>query len=170
MIFLFPKEQQMQKQKYSFDLPEYQNIHVDLELSFWTNKPTVCVDGRLIPPMPKDPRAFMLPLPDRTEIKMEIKGFTFDFQPRVTIGGKFISVARKLRWYETLLASLPVILVFNGGALGGLCAFIGVTSNFKTLRGESDKFLRLFLVLLITVGSFLGYMMIRRIIHWIFNI
>jgi len=160
----------MQKQRYSFDLPEYQNIHVDLELSFWANKPTVWVNGQLISPSPKNPREFMLPLPNRTEVKMEIKGFTFDYQPRVIIGGKFISVARKLKWYETLLASIPVVLLFTGGALGGLCAFVAVSSSFKTLRSESDKFLRLFLVLLITAGAFLGYMMIRTIIHWIFRI
>lgn len=157
-------------QKFSFDLPEYQNIHVDIELTFWTNKPAVWVNGQPIPAAPGNPRTFMLPLPNRTEVRLELKGFTFDFQPRVMIAGKFISVARKLRWYETLLASLPVILVFTGGALGGLCAFIAVSSNFKILRSEADKFLRLFMVLAIGGASFLGFMMIRTLINWIFHI
>lgn len=152
-------------QTFTFDLPEYQNVHVQIYLSFWTNKPTVTVNGTPIAPTFDNPRAFLLPMPDHTNVKLEFKGFTIDYQPRIFINGKMISIASKLRWYAWIPAILPGFLIFIGGALGGLCAFVGVTTNFKILRSSQESFIKMIAVLGTTIGSILGY----ALLHWILS-
>lgn len=150
-------------QKFTLNLPEYQNIDVEIELTFWTNKPTIRVNGTSIPPTPGNSRSFLIPMPDRTETKLEFKGFTIDYQPRIFLNGKLLNIVRKLKWYEWLPAALPASLIFIGGAIGGLCAFIGVTTNFKVLRSNQDRFNKIAAVLGTTIASFLGY----AILNWI---
>jgi hypothetical protein len=150
-------------QKIIFDLPEYQNIHIELQLTFWTNKPNVIVNGNPVPHVPGNSRSFIITMPNGTQAKMDVKGFTFDYQPRILINGKLLTVMRKLQWYEWLPAVLPVALIFVGGAIGGLCAFVGVSLNFKMLRSNKDWFTKIVAVAGITAASFLGY----ALLHWL---
>lgn len=148
-------------------LPEYQNVELDVDFSFWTNRPSLRVNGNAISPIPGNRRAFNIQLPDQSEVRLEFKGFTIDFQPRVFMGGKQISIVRRLKWYETILGGLPAILLFFGGAIGGLCAFIGVTANFNLLRSERPFIVRLLASLTINALTYLAFGAVNSLIRQI---
>lgn len=150
--------------KFVFDLPEYQNIHVEVEFSFWTNKPTLQVNGSTIPSTPGDSRAFSVPLPNGKNLSLEFRGFTLDYQPRIVVNGKkLISIAPNLKWYQWLFASIPVVLILIGGAIGGICAFIGVNYNFRMLRGDEDGFVKMLYVLIINLLTLFGYSIVSAL-------
>lgn len=54
--------------------------------------------------------------------------------PQVDIGGKSIEGAPCLKWYQWVVAGLPLPLVFQGGALGALIGVGGVAWRARLFR------------------------------------
>jgi hypothetical protein len=68
-------------------------------------------------------------------------GFGLDV-PDLLVGDKVVKVAGPLKWYEWVWGSLPVLLIFAGGALGGIAGFIGLSANIKVFRSNQNPVMK----------------------------
>jgi len=62
--------------------------------------------------------------------------------PNLFIEGKLIRVVEPLKWYEWIWNGLPVVLVFVGGALGGVLGALAVSINISVFRSQQDGILK----------------------------
>lgn len=65
------------------------------------------------------------------ELQVVIKARFPDPVPEMKVGGAPYTLARPLVWYEYAWMGAPVVLVFAGGAIGGLC---GATALYVSSR------------------------------------
>jgi len=63
-----------------------------------------------------------------------------------------------LKWYEQIWAGLPMLLLFIGGGVGGLCGGIAFTFNVKIFKSRLAKPAKYMLAVLITLGAFFFYL------------
>lgn len=152
--------------KFIFDLPEYHNIHAELSFTFWTNRPKLIINGNEVACEAGDPRMFIIPINDKENLSLEFRGFTFDYQPMMVVNGKKpVSIAAKLKWYQSILASLPAVLLLIGGIPGAIIAFIGVNYAFRILRSNEDQFVKYVYVVLLHLAVFLTYCILQPIFN-----
>lgn len=71
--------------------------------------------------------------------KPQFAGFDI---PQLVVEGKTIQVIEPLKWYEWVWSALPVMLIFIGGALGGITGVIGLTINAKVFRSDLNGFVK----------------------------
>jgi hypothetical protein len=70
------------------------------------------------------------------EVIIRLRTNHVDPIPKVEIGAKVIELARRLRWYEYVWMGLPILLAFEGGALGALVGLPAVQSSARVFRSE----------------------------------
>ena len=73
-----------------------------------------------------------------------------------------------LKWYEQIWAGLPLLLIFLGGAIGGACGGIAYTYNAKVFKSNLGKPLQFLVTFIITISSFVTYIIAIVIISRIF--
>jgi hypothetical protein len=71
--------------------------------------------------------------------------------PALIIAGRKIDVLPALKWYQWTWAGLPVVLIFAGGALGGICGAIAFMLNTRVFRSEMSGVEKYILTLLISI-------------------
>jgi hypothetical protein len=77
------------------------------------------------------------------QFKIQVKYNFLDPIPKVKIGEETITLAKPLRWYEYAWIGVPMLLVFAGGALGGLVGAVCTVVNgriFRSNRGAFSKY------------------------------
>jgi hypothetical protein len=84
--------------------------------------------------------------------------------PRVTVGGHAVVLARPLRWHEYAAAALPVLLVFVGGAVGGLIGMLAFVLNTRALRTDAKPLARYALVTAITLLSAVAFLVVAALV------
>jgi hypothetical protein len=78
--------------------------------------------------------------------------------PQLVVEGKTIQVTAPLKWYVWAWIAWPLLLVFVGGALGGIAGALGFTTNARIVRSKmngSAKFALTAAVSLLVVIAFL---------------
>lgn len=79
--------------------------------------------------------------------------------PQLVVEGKTIRVIDPLKWYVWVWIALPILLVFVGGALGGIVGAVGLTTNAKIVRSKMNglaKFALTAAVSVLVVAAFLA--------------
>lgn len=87
--------------------------------------------------------------------------------PKFEIAGRPILLARALRWYEYVWISLPIVLVFGGGALGVLCGVPAIYCSariFRSTGGTPQKFL---LTGAVSVASVLAFVVVAAVVSFL---
>jgi len=146
--------------KYSFKLDEKNTIEIDR--SFWLGKSRVFFNGTEVVKQAGE-NFYRLKPGRKAEKILKILGASFDGVPRAYIDGKRLQTARKLEWYENLVACAPLVLVFIGGALGGAIAAVATVFNFNIIRMEKSYAARLLYIFTITVASLVIYLVLSYI-------
>ena len=88
-------------------------------------------------------------------VKMKIR--LLDPIPNLVAGGQTIEVAPALAWYQYLWMGLPVLLVFGGGAIGGICGGLAAGVSGRIFRGEHSEGTKYAITGLISVAALLTY-------------
>ncbi|MEN3158700.1 hypothetical protein ABC502_09985 [Alkalimonas sp. NCh-2] len=78
------------------------------------------------------------------------------------------SVEKKMEWYEHLACGWPLILIFIGGALGGLCGGAAYAVNAKVFGRDISNTKKYVYAILIGVSAFLTYFVAVVILAMIF--
>ena len=147
--------------KYVFNPDEKSSIEIDR--SFWLGKTRVTVNGTEV--AKRAGENFYRIKPGRGAEKiMKILGAGFDGVPRVYIDGKRLHIARKLEWYENLVACTPLVMIFIGGALGAVLAAIATVFNFSIIRSEKSYAVRLLYIFAVTVFSVIVYILLTYLL------
>jgi hypothetical protein len=76
------------------------------------------------------------------QIKIQVKYNFLDPIPKVKIGDATIELAKPLQWFEYTWIGVPMLLVFAGGALGGLVGAGSTVVNGRIFRSDRGAFLK----------------------------
>jgi hypothetical protein len=91
------------------------------------------------------------------DIQLKIKFNLIDPIPKINAEGDILELAPRLKKLEYIWLGLPVILLFIGGIIGGLCAFWGVYFNFRVFRSRLPVFAKFMITGIITSAVFVAY-------------
>jgi len=91
------------------------------------------------------------------ERTIQLRATLLDPLPVVEIDDEKIRLDRALAWYEYLWAGLPVVLIFAGGALGGLFGASAAFVNARVFRSDRSNPVKYALSALASVGAATGY-------------
>ncbi len=118
------------------------------------------IDGQ---PAPKGPRRgqMLMRRDDGVEVvafwKPRVLGFDV---PQLQVGDATIDLVPPLAWYAWLWGGLPILLVFVGGALGGLLGGLAFALNAKIFRTQLNLSLQFLVSGTISVFAVILYFVI----------
>jgi hypothetical protein len=78
--------------------------------------------------------------------------------PKLLVENKVINVAKPLAWYEWVWNCLPVVLLFGGGALGGLFGALAIVFNLNVFRSQQNTWLKYLVTGLISFSAMVAYL------------
>jgi hypothetical protein len=108
-----------------------------VESAGWLAGPKLMLDGQLAPKGPKRGQ-LLLHRNDGVDVVAQLRNIFVDPIPQVVIDGKTIKLAEPLPWYAWVWSALPLMLLFLGGALGGLLGAVAMTINGRVFRADMN--------------------------------
>jgi hypothetical protein len=91
---------------------------------------------------------------------MRLKGRFLDPIPNLIVGGETIQIMPPLAWYQYIWMSIPMILLFLGGAIGGLCGGLAAGFSSRIFRSDRSQGMKYALTGLISIGAFVAYFVV----------
>ena len=136
---------------YPVTIPGFENQKIEVKRPGLFTGLKLLVNGQPAPKGNKRGR-MLLRRDDGSEIvaAWKLQFFGFDV-PKLIVDGKEIQVLKPLKWYEYAWSGLPVLLVFMGGAIGGLCGVIGFILNAHIFRSSMSGYLKYVLTTVVTI-------------------
>lgn len=94
--------------------------------------------------------------------------FYFYYEPKILIDGNEVLIDRKLSLWEIIISSLPLLLMFIGGAMGALFGFISFVININIFRNNNSMILKIVYSIASScaavVGFFIAVLFIKSLI------
>jgi hypothetical protein len=134
---------------------EYQ--HIELVPAGFTSPTKLLVNGQ---PAPKGPKRdqFMITGSDGRETIVTLKAAAmFEPIPQLVVNGKTIQVVEPLKWYQWVWIAWPILLLFLGGALGGLAGGLATVINMRVFRTDMEGLLKYLMTGLISIIAIVFY-------------
>lgn len=93
---------------------------------------------------------FYIPVNNENKV-LTIKRGMLENIPKVTFDGQQLLLVKKLKAYEWGISSLSLLLVFIGGALGGIIGVLGLLYSAKVFRSELPQVVKILLSIAISI-------------------
>jgi hypothetical protein len=90
---------------------------------------------------------------------------SFDPAPSIVIDGQTIRTASPLKWHEMLVVAAPILLVFIGGAVGGLLGGLAAAGNAKLMRSAQPAAVRYLGSIALACTATIVYVLIAGALH-----
>ena len=90
-------------------------------------------------------------------LALKLKGRFLDPIPNLTVGGETIQLVPALKWYEYAWITIPIVLIFLGGAIGGMCGGLAAGISSRVFRSDLGRGMKYALTGLISLAAFLTY-------------
>lgn len=119
--------------RYPLIVPGLEGDRVEVQTAGLVSPTKVLLNGNPAPPGSKRGE-FQIPRPNTSTATVQILSGFLDHVPRVTVDGVPQMLAPPLNLAEKTLTVLPILLVFSGGLIGGVCGGIAVTANMAIFR------------------------------------
>jgi hypothetical protein len=148
---------------YPINFTGFENRRFILRSASYFKGATLWIDGQMVQFGPRR-REFLLRNNDQKEVTAKFKGW-LDPVPDLEIDGVKVSVVVRLKWYEWVWNSLPLLLIVDGGALGLLFGFFILRTNIMIFRTGKNRVLTYALTGLISVSSFTLYGLFSYWLH-----
>ena len=118
-------------------------------------------------PAPKGKKRgeFLLTRDDGQEVVAKFGANFLDQVPPVIVDGKKINLVEPLKWYQWLWAGWPILLLFLGGAIGGVLGAIATTLNVRLFRSEMTTMAQYLVAAAISVTAVVLYLVIALLIQ-----
>ena len=120
--------------------------------SFWTGKKVITINGETLQKI------------DRKTYKHGDKYCTLkgNYITGVELidSDQHISLVRKLTFFEIILCFLPLVILIQGGAIGGFCGGVAATLNAVYMRKNDKIIMKILYSIVATAVAFLCYIII----------
>jgi hypothetical protein len=137
--------------RYPVRLEGFEGQTIEIQPGGLFSGPKVLVNRQ---PAPKGSKRLeaILRRSDGTNVVVTLKQRAFGLDvPQLVVDGKTIQFVRPLTWYVWVWSALPLLLVFAGGALGGIFGFFGLTMNAKIFRSQMNGLVKFVLTAIISL-------------------
>ena len=84
--------------------------------------------------------------------------------PTLLIDGQTVHIVEPFKWHEVMWIGLPVLLVFVGGAVGGIAGFTAFAANKKLFRGEFNTIVKYALTGIVSALGIFAYFVVAAMI------
>jgi hypothetical protein len=142
---------------YPLFIPGFENHDIEIEPSGLIRGPRLLLDGKSAPRGSKR-HQYVLTLPDGSKSVVHLKPSILDPVPKVIVDGDQIEVVEPLSAIQLIWSGLPIIMLFIGGAIGGLIGGGAYWINILVFRSEmsvAEKYILTALISAIAVVLFL---------------
>lgn len=129
-----------------------------------SGKNALLIDGQPAAAGPKRGQ-FVFRRSDGREATAYFKPAFPDTMPILMVDEQPIRLAPKLEWYELVWACFPIVLLFVGGALGGLLGAGGAAFNIQIFRSKMPVVARYALAAVVTFCCLLLFIIVGSIIQ-----
>lgn len=155
--------------KHNFQLSDFPNSYFEIETSIWTGKSKLFMNNTELKKSTEKGKPFLIPRPNGSLALAFAKQTYPDLVPTLEIDGKINHIVEKLKWHEYMIGGLPIILIFLGGAIGGLIGVIASLTNFIIFRQGGNPMLKYSKVIGITGVSYLAYLLLVTLFTILIN-
>jgi hypothetical protein len=144
------------KMEFKFTLEENEIFITNTNLLL--ERPVVWVNGNKLKKSNKRGKPFIFTTPENNTYTIDIRPrlLGIDPIPKVFVNNEEIQLNENLKWYESLFASLPILLIL-GGISGGILGAVASVLNFKIMRKEISSLSKILLVCGVTILSLIIY-------------
>jgi hypothetical protein len=139
---------------YPFTLPGHPDLNLSLRSGGVLTGAKILKDGV---PLKKSKAVVSVPLADGSSLELKIKVGLDMCTPKVLFAGQEIEVMPPLPGFWVAWAYLPLLLIFIGGAIGGLCGGVAAASTLSALRSNMPRPARIAIAILAPPAAFLAY-------------
>jgi hypothetical protein len=149
--------------QYPIELAGFDDQQIILDTGGFFSSPKLLVNGT---PAPKGEKRgqLLLKRSDGTQATAQLRSTFIDPAPTLLVNGQKVPVVEPLKWYQLTWACIPLVLMFIGGLVGGVCGVIGAMLNIRILRSDLNSIPKLFLSGLVTLLSFLVYFILAFVL------
>jgi hypothetical protein len=131
--------------QYIVDIEGFENQTITIQSAglLLTPGPKLFVDGNVPDKGPKR-RQYILKRDDGTETIAKLQNvlFGFDPVPQLVIDDKLYKVLETITWYQGVWSALSILVLFLGGAIGGLFAGLAFTLNIRIFHSKLSGFVK----------------------------
>ena len=140
---------------YPFTLPGHADLNLSLRPGGVFTGAKILKDGV---PIKRSKALVLVPLPDGSSLELKIK-VEFDMcTPKILFAGQEIEIMPPLPAFWVVWAYLPLLLIFMGGAIGGLCGGAAAAGTLSALRSDMPRGARIAIAILAPPLAFLAYL------------
>ena len=140
--------------------PSFKTQRLTVETASWFRGPRLLVNGAV---EQKKKGRYTVTSDSGAEISIQLKYNFLDPIPKIKIGDEIVELASPLKWYEYVWIGIPIVLVFSGGAIGGLVGVVAAIASGKIFRGNNGSAAKYGLSALITLGSFIAFVVLATV-------
>lgn len=155
--------------RHQFKLPEFPFANFEIETSIWTLSSKLIMNNSELEKSKDKGGAYLIPRGDGSLALAFTKQEYPDFVPALEIDGELNHIFDKLKWHEYLVAALPLVLFFFGGALGGMIGLLATLKNFSVFHQDGNVILKYLEVILTTIAASLIYTLLVMLIALLIN-
>lgn len=91
---------------------------------------------------------------------MKFKTRLLDSIPNLIVSGQTIQIATALEWYQYFWMSIPILLVFTGGVIGGFCGGAAAFVSGHIFRSNRNELAKYALTGMISLTAFVIYFLL----------
>lgn len=131
-----------------------------VETAGWFRGPRLFLNGAVVP---KQKRRYTVTADSGTAVTIQLKYNYLDPIPKVKIGEEMAELASPLKWYEYVWIGIPIVLVFAGGAIGGLVGALSANASGRIFRSDRSSLAKYGLSGVITLGAFVVFLVLAAV-------
>lgn len=90
--------------------------------------------------------------------------------PDVDVDGRTVHLSPPLAWYEWAWAALPVLLLFVGGAIGGVAGVLAAHFNLRLFRSERGAAEKYSLTGLVNLAALVAYVVLAVVFRQLIGV
>ena len=137
--------------------PKFKTQRLTVETAGWFRGPRLLVNGVV---EPRKKGRYTVASDSGAETSIQLRYNFLDPIPKLKIGDEVAELASPLKWYEYAWIGVPIVLVFSGGAIGGLVGALAANASGRVFRGDRGGAAKYGLSALITLGAFVAFVVL----------
>lgn len=105
---------------------------------------------------------------DGREVTASWRNNFFDI-PKLIVDGNIVNVVEPLKWYEWVWGGWPIVLLFGGGAIGGLFGALALVFNVKVFRSGQSTLVKYLISGAISITALILYFIFALLFSILLN-